>query len=72
VGLFALCVLFANKEFSIKVDKSSSAELSEAINSMFSYYQKAAVCYVYLAIDCNGETITNEGLHEARWTRRGW
>lgn len=31
------------------IDKSSSAELSEAINSMFSYYRLAAVCFVYLA-----------------------
>ncbi|KAH7317796.1 hypothetical protein BKA65DRAFT_483263 [Rhexocercosporidium sp. MPI-PUGE-AT-0058] len=30
------------------IDKSSSAELSEAINSMFRWYQKAARCYVYL------------------------
>ncbi|KAF2461926.1 heterokaryon incompatibility protein-domain-containing protein [Lineolata rhizophorae] len=30
------------------IDKSSSAELEEAINSMFSWYQKAGVCYVYL------------------------
>jgi hypothetical protein len=30
------------------IDKSSSAELSEAINSMFSWYQNAARCYVYL------------------------
>ncbi|KAH7922396.1 HET-domain-containing protein [Leucogyrophana mollusca] len=30
------------------IDKSSSAELSEAINSMFSWYQKARVCYAYL------------------------
>lgn len=31
------------------IDKSSTTELSEAINSMFIYYQNAAVCYVYLA-----------------------
>ncbi|KAI1320647.1 heterokaryon incompatibility protein-domain-containing protein [Xylariaceae sp. FL0255] len=31
------------------IDKSSSAELSEAINSMFAYYKKARRCYVYLA-----------------------
>ncbi|KAF2444100.1 HET-domain-containing protein, partial [Karstenula rhodostoma CBS 690.94] len=31
------------------IDKSSSAELSEAINSMFRWYQNAAKCYVYLA-----------------------
>lgn len=31
------------------IDKSSSAELSEAINSMFQWYQDAEVCYAYLA-----------------------
>jgi hypothetical protein len=30
------------------IDKSSSAELTEAINSMFGWYQKAQVCYTYL------------------------
>lgn len=30
------------------IDKRSSAELSEAINSMFKWYQQAAVCYVFL------------------------
>lgn len=30
------------------IDKSSSAELSEAINSMFAWYRDAAVCYAYL------------------------
>ncbi|KAK5167078.1 uncharacterized protein LTR77_007808 [Saxophila tyrrhenica] len=33
------------------IDKSSSAELSEAINSMYRWYSLAAVCYVYLS-DC--------------------
>jgi len=31
------------------IDKSSSTELSEAINSMFRYYQEAAICYAYLS-----------------------
>ncbi|RDW58333.1 hypothetical protein BP5796_12263 [Coleophoma crateriformis] len=31
------------------MNKKSSAELSEAINSMFKYYQDAAECYVYLS-----------------------
>jgi hypothetical protein len=31
------------------IDKSSSAELSEAINSMFNWYKRARVCYTYLA-----------------------
>ena len=30
------------------IDKRSSAELQEAINSMFNWYQAAHVCYVYL------------------------
>ncbi|KAG7050017.1 HET-domain-containing protein [Colletotrichum scovillei] len=30
------------------IDKSSSTELSEAINSMFAWYRQAATCFVYL------------------------
>lgn len=31
------------------IDKSSSAELQESINSMWRYYAEANVCYVYLS-----------------------
>ena len=31
------------------IDKSSSSELTEAINSMFRWYQDASRCYVYLS-----------------------
>jgi len=31
------------------IDKTSSAELSEAINSMYRWYQESGVCYAYLA-----------------------
>jgi Heterokaryon incompatibility protein (HET). len=31
------------------IDKSSSAELSEAINSMYSWYQEASICYAYMS-----------------------
>lgn len=31
------------------IDKSSSAELSEAINSMYAWYEKSKICYAYLA-----------------------
>jgi hypothetical protein len=31
------------------IDKSSSAELSEAINSMFMWYRLSQICYIYLA-----------------------
>ena len=30
------------------IDKTSSAELSEAINSMYSWYANADICYAYL------------------------
>lgn len=48
------------------IDKSSSAELSEAINSMFKWYQNAAICYVYL---CDLPRLKFE---ESRWFTRGW
>ncbi|EME50300.1 hypothetical protein DOTSEDRAFT_145060, partial [Dothistroma septosporum NZE10] len=38
------------------IDKRSSAELSEAINSMFKWYQEATVCYVFLSDFDAGET----------------
>lgn len=31
------------------IDKSSSSELSEAINSMFAWYRNATRCYAYLS-----------------------
>jgi hypothetical protein len=31
------------------IDKSSSAELSKAINSMFRWYRDAVACYIYLS-----------------------
>ncbi|KAK0721696.1 heterokaryon incompatibility protein-domain-containing protein [Lasiosphaeria miniovina] len=50
------------------IDKSSSAELSEAINSMFAWYQLSAVCYAFLSDykACDGK------LSESRWFTRGW
>jgi hypothetical protein len=53
------------------IDKSSSAELSEAINSMFSYYENARVCYVYLDFAIPGGSM-NSALRKARWMYRGW
>ncbi|KAK3900647.1 vegetative incompatibility protein HET-E-1 [Staphylotrichum tortipilum] len=49
------------------IDKSSSAELSEAINSMFRYYRESAVCYAYLS-DVNDVSQ----LSGSRWFTRGW
>ncbi|KAK9413992.1 putative HET domain-containing protein [Seiridium unicorne] len=52
------------------IDKSSSAELTEAINSMFEWYSKAAICYAYLS-DYSLSDPTS-GLHESQWFTRGW
>jgi hypothetical protein len=38
------------------IDKQSSAELSEAINSMFKWYRQAAICYAYLQ-DAEGSPL---------------
>ena len=43
------------------IDKSSSAELSEAINSMFNWYARAQVCYAYLADVCIGVRRDSRG-----------
>lgn len=53
------------------IDKSSSAELSEAINSMFKWYQDAEVCYALLSdFQCNVDI--NSALPSCRWFTRGW
>lgn len=54
------------------IDKTSSAELSEAINSMYRYYEDAILCYVYLDIDIEGSNPTREELRSSRWMYRGW
>ncbi|KAK0639810.1 heterokaryon incompatibility protein-domain-containing protein [Cercophora newfieldiana] len=39
------------------IDKSSSAELSEAINSMYRWYQDAHICYAYMSdVSINGSS----------------
>ncbi|KAI2629335.1 HET-domain-containing protein [Hypomontagnella submonticulosa] len=52
------------------IDKTSSAELSEAINSMYAWYRDSQVCYAYLN-DVRAGTSTDT-LSKSRWFRRGW
>lgn len=58
------------------IDKSSSAELSEAINSMFNWYAKAQVCYAYLSdVDGLGDDHPSQpssSFRKSRWFTRGW
>jgi hypothetical protein len=50
------------------IDKTSSAELTETINSMFQWYRDSDICYAYL------EDVESDGSHlkNARWFIRGW
>lgn len=56
------------------IDKSSSAELTEAINSMFRWYQEAKTCYVYLAdVPARENTeVFERAFASSRWFTRGW
>jgi Heterokaryon incompatibility protein (HET) len=56
------------------IDKSSSAELSEAINSMFRWYQRAEVCYAYLFDLPSGDEhrLETSMFAQSRWWTRGW
>lgn len=56
------------------IDKTSSLDLSEAINSMFGYYSLAALCIVFLRDvpdDCDMDKDKSE-FRESRWHKRGW
>jgi hypothetical protein len=57
------------------IDQNSSAELSEAINSMYSWYEASGLCYAYLVDVKDGVKDRDEGLprfRESEWFRRGW
>ncbi|RKL39440.1 hypothetical protein BFJ72_g6914 [Fusarium proliferatum] len=55
------------------IDKSSSAELTEAINSMFAWYSKADICYAYLSDVPTFKPLSYaKEFRQSRWFRRGW
>ncbi|KAG9227997.1 heterokaryon incompatibility protein-domain-containing protein, partial [Amylocarpus encephaloides] len=64
------------------IDKTSSAELSEAINSMMVWYQKSTICYAFLSdvtlplsTDSLVPSADDEQYSEfatSRWFTRGW
>jgi hypothetical protein len=49
------------------IDKESSAELAEAINSMFRWYQQATRCYVYMS-----DVLDFREFNGSKWFTRGW
>ena len=60
------------------IDRRSSAQLTEAMNSMFAWYKRAGICYAYLedfpagscGADGSGEIF--DTLSKCRWFTRGW
>jgi hypothetical protein len=60
------------------IDKTSSAELSEAINSMYAWYKSSAECLVYLSDVAY--TVYQDSLFQnsnntfwlSQWWKRGW
>ncbi|KAI1210057.1 HET-domain-containing protein [Annulohypoxylon truncatum] len=55
------------------IDKASSAELSEAINSMFHWYRRSHQCFVYLSdVDQSVNKVKGSVLRNSRWFTRGW
>ncbi|RYP47455.1 hypothetical protein DL768_006480 [Monosporascus sp. mg162] len=56
------------------INKTDSVELQEAINSMFRWYQKAPICYVFLSDVPPGDDPQDpqSAFFSSRWFRRGW
>ncbi|KAF7532918.1 hypothetical protein G7054_g7536 [Neopestalotiopsis clavispora] len=58
------------------IDKTSSSELTEAINSMFRWYRNAARCYVYLTDvstrSAEPQSSWQHQFEQSRWFSRGW
>ncbi|OAG09555.1 uncharacterized protein CC84DRAFT_1137308 [Paraphaeosphaeria sporulosa] len=64
------------------IDKTSSAELQESINSMYKWYKESSICLVYLndVAPSIAATIDTQATFEAasnaftnsRWISRGW
>jgi hypothetical protein len=51
------------------INKDSSSELSEAINSMFRWYKDATICYAYISDVKIGDEWS---FSKCRWLTRGW
>ena len=56
------------------IDKTNSAELIEAVNSMFEYYSHSYVCYVYLSDvpPFENRTFWEIQFRRSKWHSRGW
>jgi hypothetical protein len=56
------------------IDKSSSAELSETINSMFQWYQRSSICIAHLSgvHRMRDRARQTREMLRSKWFKRGW
>ncbi|KAF3045290.1 hypothetical protein E8E11_006709 [Didymella keratinophila] len=56
------------------INKNSSAELSEATNSMYTWYWNAEICYAYLVDvpSSDSHILAMSNFVKSRWWTRGW
>ncbi|EJF56680.1 hypothetical protein DICSQDRAFT_24946, partial [Dichomitus squalens LYAD-421 SS1] len=56
------------------IDKTSSSEQTESINSMYLWYGRAGLCYAYLADVPSGKNPHEpySAFRSSRWHKRGW
>ncbi|KAF5347667.1 hypothetical protein D9758_014873 [Tetrapyrgos nigripes] len=57
------------------IDKESSAELTESLNSMFKYYEDSSLCVAFISDVSSSmaeETARKEEFKQSRWFSRGW
>ncbi|KAF4625580.1 hypothetical protein G7Y89_g12587 [Cudoniella acicularis] len=54
------------------IDKSSSSELQETINSMWNYYEQSNIFYVYMADVPDSEAGWDRRFQKSEWFTRGW
>ncbi|OJT06666.1 Vegetative incompatibility protein HET-E-1 [Trametes pubescens] len=57
------------------IDRQSSAELSEAIRSMYKWYSQSSICFVYLAdvpSDSSLISAPNSAFRRSKYFFRGW
>lgn len=75
--LLEFCKQCANDNLSLVwidtccIDKSSRAELSEAINSMYRWYRNAAKCYAHLC-DYEDSNQEDQTFSSSEWFERDW
>ncbi|MCJ1379929.1 hypothetical protein MMC17_003032 [Xylographa soralifera] len=75
-----MCCRIAKEDFiwvdTCCIDKTSSSELQEAINSMYQWYQNAHGCYAYLfdvGCDWRADQVPSSlAFQESGWFQRGW